>query len=99
MLAKIITQYGDIVQKISLLIDISGYRNDYLAKKIGIQPSNFSVKKKRNNWDYEELSLLVPILEKSDEVQEYIDTELMAKGLSQGKDITSDEFEKRMGWK
>lgn len=99
MITEIINQYGDIVQKISHLIDLSGFRNDYLAQKIGMQPSNFSVKKKKNNWAYEELSLLVPILEKSDEVQEYIDTEIMVKGLSQGKNISSEEFEKRMGWK
>ncbi len=38
MTLEIVTDYKNLVSNISQLIDISGYRNDDIAKKIGILP-------------------------------------------------------------
>ncbi len=47
---EVIQEYKQLKMNISKLIDKSGYRNSYLAERIGMQPQNFSVKKMRGNW-------------------------------------------------
>lgn len=46
------------------LIEISGYRNDYIAKQLGKKPSNFSAKKQRGNWNEDELTVILNTLRK-----------------------------------
>ena len=50
MLSKIALNYQVLVNNIGQLIEISGYRNDYLSQKIALKPANFSLKKQKGNW-------------------------------------------------
>jgi len=47
MLSKIALNYQVLVNNMGQLIEISGYRNDYLSQKIGLKPANFSLKKQK----------------------------------------------------
>ena len=85
-----------LVNNLGQLIEISGFRNDYLSNKIGLKPANFSVKKKKGNWTTTEVLKLLSII-KSKEVEDYIDIMKM-KEIKNGKFISPDEFEKRMKW-
>lgn len=98
MLSKIIENYQLIVNNMGQLIDISGYRNDYLSQKIGLKPANFSLKKQKGNWSSEEIMKLIAIIENK-EIQEYMEDLRMKESMNKGKFISSDEFEKQMGWK
>lgn len=98
MLIKIVENYQLIVDNIGRLIEISGYRNDYLSQKIGLKPANFSLKKQKGNWSSEEIMKLLSIIENK-EIQEYMEDLRMKESMRKGKFIASDEFEKQMGWK
>jgi hypothetical protein len=47
MAIKIVEDYRRLVNIIPEIIEASGYRNDFIAKKLGMKPQNFSVKKQR----------------------------------------------------
>lgn len=100
---NVINNYKKIKQSIPLLIKMSGYRNDYIAKRLGMQPANFSVKKQRSNWNEDELDLLIKTLTTTTgEVELYLKeaTEIsMAEEHLNGEMLTSAEFEKLMKWK
>ena len=98
MLTKIVENYQLIVNNLGKLIDISGYRNDFLSQKIGLKPANFSLKKQKGNWSSEEVMKLITIIENK-EIQEYIEDLRMKESMAKGKFISSYEFEKQMGWK
>ena len=96
MLEQIVLNYQMLVNNLGQLIEISGFRNDYLSQKIGLKPANFSVKKQKGNWTTDEVLKLLSII-KNKEVEDYIDV-LKMKEMKKGKFISSDEFEKRMEW-
>ena len=97
MLTSVIKNYQLIVNNMGQLINLSGYRNDYLSQKIGLKPANFSLKKQKGNWSVEELLKLLSIIE-NEEIQNYMNV-LRIKEASKGNSISSDQFEKEMGWK
>ncbi|MFN0082544.1 MAG: hypothetical protein ACKVOM_08505 [Ferruginibacter sp.] len=100
---NIIENYKKIKSSVPQLIEMSGYRNDYIAKRLGMKPANFSVKKQRGNWNENEIDLLIKTLTTTTgevelflkEVTEIAFTEENLKG----EMLTSDEFEKLMKWK
>lgn len=50
------------ISNIPKMIDISGYRNDYIAKKLGMKLQRFSVKKQRGSWTLTEVKQLLAIM-------------------------------------
>lgn len=96
MIERIVLNYQMLVNNMGQLIDISGFRNDYLSQKIGLKPANFSVKKQKGNWTTTEVLKLLSII-KNKEVEDYIDI-LKMEEIKKGKFVSSDEFEKRMKW-
>ncbi|HMO60810.1 MAG TPA: hypothetical protein PKC39_05385 [Ferruginibacter sp.] len=97
MLQKWAENYQLLVDNMGRLIDLSGYRNDYLSQKIGLKSANFSVKKQKGTWSVDEVIKLLSIIE-NPEIENYMD-DLRMKRSVKGKFITADAFEKRMGWK
>ena len=98
MLSEIANNYKTMVQFLPDLIDVSGYRNDYLSKKMELTPATFSAKKQRGNWSTDEVIKLMSIIENED-VEDY----LMLQLLRADKDtdtISVDEFRKEIRkWK
>jgi len=94
---NIISSYKKLVSNVGDIIEISGYRNDFIAKKMGLKAQTFSVKKQRATWTPDEIDILLKIV-KNDEVENFLD-KLMIDNAFTGKDISSSEFEKLMKWK
>ena len=94
---SVVREYNAIFQNLSKIIDVSGYRNDYVAKKLGIKPQHFSVKKQRGSWTPQEVEKLLSIIENED-VNDFIEIQL-SNSRAVGNTLTADEFEKEMGWK
>lgn len=94
------SEYNAVKSAVAELIEISGYRNDYLAKKIGITQANFSVKKQRNSWTDKEIEKLVKVLTSvNEEVEEMLMLKL-AKARESEDTISFDEYKKQLAsWK
>jgi len=76
---------------------VSGYRNDFIAKRLGITNVNFSAKKNCKTFSIEEVKKIVSIID-NEEVEDY----LMLSEMDARKDdetISHDDLYKRMGWK
>lgn len=97
MVQNIVSDYRTLVRSLGELIQVSGYRSDYLAKKIGMKTANFSQKKQRGNWSVDEVEKLMQVIQNED-TDNYLMLQLMraAKG---DETISYAEFQKEMGWK
>ena len=71
-----------------------------MAKKIGLTPQNFAVKKKRSNWSAEELEKIIDVITKPNEDAE---DALMLEIMRSRKDdetLTYDEYKAEIAkWK
>jgi hypothetical protein len=96
---SIIENYKKIKSAIPELIEMSGYRNDYIAKRMGMKPANFSVKKQRGNWNEDELEqILNALTNPTDDVENFLMLQEM-RSLKDDENITAEEFKKEMKWK
>jgi hypothetical protein len=96
---NIIENYKKIKSAIPELIEMSGYRNDYIAKRMGMKPANFSVKKQRGNWNEDELEkILYALTNPTDDVENFLMLQEM-RSLKNDENLTAEEFKKAMKWK
>jgi hypothetical protein len=93
---EVIENFRLLKKEISTLIKKSGYRNDFIAAKIGMRNDYFAVKKQRGNWSDEELLKIIKVIE-NEEVSNFFDS-LVIKNYFPGNTISSEEFEKIMEW-
>ncbi len=92
-------EFNAIKENISRILTVSGYKNDYIAKKIGITPQNFAVKKKRGNWSAEELEKIIGVLTKPNEdVENALMLELM-RSRKNDETVSLSELKEEFGWK
>ncbi len=92
-------EYNAIKENISQIIYMSGYRNDYVAKKIGLTAQNFAVKKKRGNWSSDELEKIIKVITNPNEdVENALMLELMRSRKNDEK-VPLSELKKEFGWK
>lgn len=96
MATEIVSTYKTVVDNIGQLIDVSGYRNDYIAHKIGLTPVNFATKKKRGTLSVDEVENILHIIENED-VDNYIMLEVMRSRKDEPV-ISMEQLEKEMGW-
>ena len=78
---NIVEDYINLKQNINFLIQKSGFKNVFLAQKLGMSPVTFSMKKKRNNWTEDELEKILDLIE-NEELEGYY----LAKLIEQKKD-------------
>lgn len=93
---EIIENYLLLKSQINELIKRSGYRNEFIAQKIGMRPDYFAVKKQRGNWSDVEVKKIVKVID-SEDVANFFDS-IMIKNCFPGNVINSTEFENIMGW-
>ncbi|MEO8416395.1 MAG: hypothetical protein ABI472_22220 [Ginsengibacter sp.] len=92
-----LNQYRAIKNNLEEIIKISGYRIDYVAKKLGISPQNFSVKKQRNSWNDDEIEKILKIVDNEDS-EDYILGQIM-EVLESDETLSLSEFMKAVKWK
>ena len=98
MLSQIVLNYKTLINSLEKLIELSGFGDDYLSRKIGVKPASFLVKKKMGNWTTTEVLKLLSIIENREIVDYYMDA-IKIRESEKGIFISSCEFEKRMKWK
>lgn len=96
-MTSVVSQYRIIKNNLSEIIKVSGYRNDYIARKLGISPQSFTVKKQRNSWNDEEIEKVLEIVDNEDS-QDFILVQLM-RSLEGEETLTLKEAKLQMGWK
>ncbi|MGN6247199.1 MAG: hypothetical protein ACTHNG_02520 [Ginsengibacter sp.] len=94
---NIVQQYRAIKNNLGEIIKVSGYRNDYIAKKIGMSPQNFAAKKQRNSWNDEEIEKVLAVIDNED-AEDYVLLQLM-KSLEDEETISLEEAKDALGWK
>ena len=96
---QIIENYIKVKKAIPELIDLSGFRNDFIAKKMGMKSANFSIKKQRSSWSDVEVNELLEIITKpSEDVEDYL-LLLDMRAKKDEETLTLQEFKEQMGWK
>lgn len=91
---QVIEQYKKVKESIPELIEASGYRSDYIAKRMGMRASNFSAKKQRGNWSEQEVEkLLEAITSANEEVINILDIKHI-QGSYTGKTFSLEEVKK-----
>lgn len=96
-MTNIIDKYKILLNAVPRLIKISGYKNEYVAKKLGMTPTHFSVKKSKGNWTIAEVEKILKTISNED-VENFLDDMVFEKCFP-GKLTDSKQFENRMGWK
>ncbi len=94
MLSEIVNNYKTLLQFLPELIDISGYKNDYISKKMALTPATFSAKKQRGNWSADDVIKLISIIENED-VDDFLMLQLM-RAAKDEETMSADEFRKEM---
>jgi hypothetical protein len=97
MMLEIIEKYEKLVMDIGQIIEVSGYRNDYLAKKLGLTNVNFTAKKNRRSFTIEELKKIATIIDNEDVTDFLMVQEMNAR--QSDETISHEELYKQMGWK
>ena len=100
MLSQIVLNYQMLINSLEKLIELSGFGDDYLSRKIGVKPANFLVKKQMGNWTTTEVLKLLSIIENKKIAHYYTDyiDAIKIRESEKGIFISSSEFEKRMKW-
>ena len=97
MMQEAVINYKMLLEHISDFIEMSGYRNDFIAKKLGIKPTTFSVKKQRATWTPHEVEQLLTVIENEETEDYYLG--LVMKGLEADETLSLAEFKQQVGWK
>jgi len=92
----IVENYKELRKNIGTLIRQSGYKNIFIAEKMGIPAPNFSVKKQRGSWSVEEIEKILAIIE-NDELEDYYFGEILREK-EKDETMSSEEFKKEIGW-
>lgn len=95
MVLDIVSNYKVLLAHLSNLIEVSGYRQDYLSKKMGMKTATFSAKKLKGNWSPDEVEQLLSIISNED-VEDYLLLRLMENSESE-ETISYEEFKSQMG--
>lgn len=98
MIQEIVKDFQSLVKHIPRLIEVSGYRSDFIAKKIGLKPANFSLKKQRGNWSVDEVEKLLQVIS-NEEVENFLMIEFM-RSRRDDDELSYEEYKKEISsWK
>lgn len=94
---EIIENYQTLRNSLSSLIDKSGYKNAFIAEKIGMSPNHFYVRKQRSSWSEEEIEKILDVIE-NDELEDFFLGQLM-DNMNKEETMSLNELKKEMAWK
>ncbi|MFT4203663.1 MAG: hypothetical protein QM610_07065 [Chitinophagaceae bacterium] len=81
---EIVVAYQNLKGNLSALIDNSGYKIEYIAKRIGMIPNHFYVKKRRGNWNDEDVMKILDVID-NEETENYFLSEIMKDRLKEDR--------------
>jgi hypothetical protein len=93
-----INNYKNLVEEMPNIIDLSGYKNEYIARKIEMKPQYFSVKKQKNTFNLAEVEKILSVIFNND-VEDYI-LLLELRSRKNDETVTMAEYKKEIAaWK
>jgi hypothetical protein len=91
--------YESILNNIPAIIEKSGLRDGYIAEKIGMRQGNFSVKKQRNSWKFNEVKkIMETVLNPSEDVEDFL-LGLEMESMADEPSIPISELKSKLNWK
>ena len=96
MQVQAIENYKAILSEINTIINISGYKNEYIARKLDIQPQYLSVKKLRNSFSLEDVEKILVIVMNEDVANFFMLKEMELR--DKEEEIGLVDFKKMMKW-
>jgi hypothetical protein len=92
-------EYDAIKDNIAKIISLSGYKNDYVARKIGLTAQNFAVKKQRGTWSVDEIKKIVEVItEPNEDAMDAVMLEIM-RSRKDDEIVPLSVLKKEFGWK
>ena len=92
MIRQTIENYKKIESNVEEIINISGYRNNFIAQKMGMNVSTFNVKKQRCKFTSVEIGKMLDIIY-NDELENYF-LGMYMEILEDDEVMSEDEFNK-----
>lgn len=93
-----INNYKILIEELPNIIDLSGYKYEYIARKIDMKPQYFSVKKQKNNFNLIEVEKILSVIFNED-VEDYL-LLLELRSRKNDETLTLDEYKKQVAtWK
>ena len=92
-------EYEAIKKNITKIISQSGYKYQYVAKKIGLSLQNFAEKKQLGTWSVNEIKKIVKVItEPNEDAMDALMIEIMRSRKNDEK-LTYDEYKAEIGLK
>lgn len=95
---EIVQNFLELRKQMGILIDKSGYKNSYIAEKIGMQATLFSVKKQRGNWTEIEMEKVLSVIE-NEELEDYFLGQIIQTVEKENEYMSYEDLKVEMGWK
>jgi hypothetical protein len=93
-----IENYKNIVVEMPKIIEISGYKNEYIARKMEMKPQFFSIKKQKNTFDLLQVEKILSIIFNQD-VEDYLML-IELRSRKNDETISLEEYKKEIAsWK
>ena len=93
-----INNYKNLVEEIPNIIELSGYKNEYIARKIEMKPQYFSLKKQKNSFNLIEVEKILSVIFNED-VEDYI-LLLELRSRKNDETVSLEEYRKQAAaWK
>jgi len=84
MVAEVINEYEVLAKNVTELIERSGFRVDFVRKKLGLSGPGFYKKRKAGNFSPEEMRKVLSII-KAEDLEEKMFIEIMDKAKLSGR--------------
>jgi hypothetical protein len=68
--SEMLNGYINIVENVNDIIDMTGYKGKYIAKKMGIPATTFYQKRRRKSFTTNEIKLLIDLMDDDDDAIE-----------------------------
>ena len=93
-----INNYKILIEELPNIIDLSGYKYEYIARKIDMKPQYFSVKRQKNTFNLIEVEKILSVIFNED-VEDYL-LLLELRSRKNDETLTLDEYKKQVAtWK
>jgi hypothetical protein len=89
---EIVLEYLKLKSDISTLLKMSGYKTNFVAGELGIQPTTFSVKRQRANWSESEVLKILDVIE-TEKLEDYYLGKMMSE-MNETEFISLSDFKK-----
>lgn len=93
---EVLNDYAEIVEDIPQIIKDSGYKVEYVAKRLRIPRSSFYAKRKAKNFTLAEVREIINMMHESDEIEDKYLSERAKIRMADKTNVSRDEIMKAL---